>query len=236
MLMPKRVKYRRVQRGRLKGKATRGNTVTNGTTLNLQGYQGNAGIEGYDTVNITNGAEVTDTAGYYTYNQLANGVIADNATLVIVRDYDRSVGGTYYKLMTYTEYIAKVTRSAGTITDRTSAHYGEYYFTFTYFDNYQDAAPVGANYVYSANKDAYDVNALYLVVPNANANVMGTPNYSTITDKEFFLSIKPAQVSDAVKVTGAQTNVPAASSYVLVGTTKYNMSKVYNDFTKAGFA
>ena len=31
MLMPKRVKFRRVQRGRLKGKASRGNTVTNGT-------------------------------------------------------------------------------------------------------------------------------------------------------------------------------------------------------------
>ena len=30
MLMPKRVKYRRVQRGRLKGKATSGNKVTNG--------------------------------------------------------------------------------------------------------------------------------------------------------------------------------------------------------------
>ena len=30
MLMPKRVKYRRVQRGRLTGKATRGNTVSNG--------------------------------------------------------------------------------------------------------------------------------------------------------------------------------------------------------------
>ena len=30
MLLPKRVKYRRVQRGRMKGKATRGNTVTNG--------------------------------------------------------------------------------------------------------------------------------------------------------------------------------------------------------------
>ncbi|MBR6545895.1 MAG: 50S ribosomal protein L16 [Clostridia bacterium] len=30
MLMPKRVKHRRVQRGRLKGKALRGNTVTNG--------------------------------------------------------------------------------------------------------------------------------------------------------------------------------------------------------------
>ena len=30
MLMPKRVKYRRVQRGRMTGKATRGNTVTNG--------------------------------------------------------------------------------------------------------------------------------------------------------------------------------------------------------------
>ena len=30
MLMPKRVKYRRVQRGRLKGKALRGNTVSNG--------------------------------------------------------------------------------------------------------------------------------------------------------------------------------------------------------------
>lgn len=30
MLLPKRVKYRRVQRGRMKGKATRGNTVSNG--------------------------------------------------------------------------------------------------------------------------------------------------------------------------------------------------------------
>ena len=31
MLMPKRVKFRRVQRGRLKGKASRGNVVSNGT-------------------------------------------------------------------------------------------------------------------------------------------------------------------------------------------------------------
>ena len=31
MLMPKRVKYRRVQRGRLTGKALRGNTISNGT-------------------------------------------------------------------------------------------------------------------------------------------------------------------------------------------------------------
>ena len=30
MLMPKRVKYRRVQRGRMKGKATRGNTLSYG--------------------------------------------------------------------------------------------------------------------------------------------------------------------------------------------------------------
>ena len=30
MLMPKRTKYRRVQRGRMRGKATRGNTVSNG--------------------------------------------------------------------------------------------------------------------------------------------------------------------------------------------------------------
>ena len=30
MLMPKRVKYRRVQRGRLKGKATRGNKLAYG--------------------------------------------------------------------------------------------------------------------------------------------------------------------------------------------------------------
>ena len=30
MLLPKRVKYRRVQRGRIKGKATRGNFVSNG--------------------------------------------------------------------------------------------------------------------------------------------------------------------------------------------------------------
>ena len=31
MLLPKRVKYRRVQRGRLTGKAMRGNTLSNGT-------------------------------------------------------------------------------------------------------------------------------------------------------------------------------------------------------------
>ena len=31
MLMPKRVKYRRVHRGRLTGKALRGNTISNGT-------------------------------------------------------------------------------------------------------------------------------------------------------------------------------------------------------------
>ena len=31
MLMPKRTKYRRVQRGRMKGKAMRGNTITNGS-------------------------------------------------------------------------------------------------------------------------------------------------------------------------------------------------------------
>ena len=31
MLMPKRVKYRRVHRGRLTGKAYRGNTITNGS-------------------------------------------------------------------------------------------------------------------------------------------------------------------------------------------------------------
>ncbi len=31
MLMPKRVKYRRVQRGNMKGAASRGNKVTNGT-------------------------------------------------------------------------------------------------------------------------------------------------------------------------------------------------------------
>ena len=31
MLMPKRVKYRRQQRGRMKGIATRGNTLSNGS-------------------------------------------------------------------------------------------------------------------------------------------------------------------------------------------------------------
>ena len=31
MLMPKRVKYRRVHRGRMKGRATRGNRITSGT-------------------------------------------------------------------------------------------------------------------------------------------------------------------------------------------------------------
>ncbi|MFO7631255.1 MAG: 50S ribosomal protein L16 [Caldilinea sp.] len=40
MLMPKRVKYRKLQRGRLKGKAQRGNSVTFGTygLQSLEGY------------------------------------------------------------------------------------------------------------------------------------------------------------------------------------------------------
>ena len=39
MLMPKRVKYRKLQRGRLKGKAYRGNTVAFGT-FGLQSLEG----------------------------------------------------------------------------------------------------------------------------------------------------------------------------------------------------
>ena len=35
MLLPKRVKYRRVQRGRMTGKATRGNVVCQGQYLSL---------------------------------------------------------------------------------------------------------------------------------------------------------------------------------------------------------
>ena len=38
MLLPKRVKYRRVQRGRMTGKATRGNFVSNGE-FGLHGYR-----------------------------------------------------------------------------------------------------------------------------------------------------------------------------------------------------
>ena len=38
MLLPKRVKYRRVQRGRMTGKATRGNTVTHGE-FGLQAWE-----------------------------------------------------------------------------------------------------------------------------------------------------------------------------------------------------
>ena len=38
MLQPKRVKYRRVMRGRMKGKATRGNVVSNGE-FGLQGLE-----------------------------------------------------------------------------------------------------------------------------------------------------------------------------------------------------
>ena len=39
MLMPKRVKYRRVQRGRMTGKATRGNTVSNQRVYGLQAVE-----------------------------------------------------------------------------------------------------------------------------------------------------------------------------------------------------
>jgi len=180
----------------------------------------------------TNGA-LTTSAAAYNYTQLAQGFVADNATLVVVRDYDRNVGGTYFKLMTYNEYFAKATRSAGTITDKTSAHYGEYYFEFTYYVN---GVAQSKNYVFSANKDAYVHGGYYLVVPNANPYDYGYPNYSNINDVKFFLSITPAQISDAVKVTGAQTNDLYNSDYVYVGASKYNMSAQYVDGTKTGFA
>ena len=38
MLLPKRVKYRRVHRGRMKGKATRGNFVSNGSSRDETGH------------------------------------------------------------------------------------------------------------------------------------------------------------------------------------------------------
>ena len=57
MLLPKRVKYRRVHRGRLTGKAYRGNKVTNGdfgiqaTEAGLDYFQPNRGSSyRYDTL------------------------------------------------------------------------------------------------------------------------------------------------------------------------------------------
>ena len=41
MLLPKRVKYRRVQRGRMTGKATRGNFVSNGAGNSAAGRHPN---------------------------------------------------------------------------------------------------------------------------------------------------------------------------------------------------
>ena len=38
MLMPKRVKHRRVHRGRMKGKATKGNTVTYGEYISRSSH------------------------------------------------------------------------------------------------------------------------------------------------------------------------------------------------------
>ena len=39
MLLPKRVKYRRVQRGRMTGKAMRGNTVNQGQYAGMDHFQ-----------------------------------------------------------------------------------------------------------------------------------------------------------------------------------------------------
>ena len=46
MLMPKRVKRRRVHRGRMKGKATKGNTITYGGGCRIALFVGSH-IEGY---------------------------------------------------------------------------------------------------------------------------------------------------------------------------------------------
>ena len=60
MLLPKRVKYRRVHRGRMKGKATRGNKVTYGE-FGLQDYDADFVYSICDTVQgmcITDGGQI----------------------------------------------------------------------------------------------------------------------------------------------------------------------------------
>ena len=57
MLLPKRVKYRRVMRGRMKGKATRGNVVSNGEF----------GLQALEPARLS---VKTDRGGSYRYDEI----------------------------------------------------------------------------------------------------------------------------------------------------------------------
>ena len=66
MLLPKRVKYRRVHRGRMKGKASRGNTVTYGEW----GLQAPLAVsDGVAAAGLALHAAAVDTAVLYALRQ-----------------------------------------------------------------------------------------------------------------------------------------------------------------------
>lgn len=214
-----------------------------------------------DAVQYVNGYYVgTTTLNQFYMN--GNDYTADNCTTVVVKVNDRSVAGTYYKVLSFYEYVATVTSSTGAITQITSPHYGEYYYTFDYEKNYQGVGVDNyVGYMYG-EKDAYDTTAKYLVVPAFTANDIREaqllPNtntavallkivdsYENITTTGDFLKITKAEVTNVLQITGAQKHTiiggykgfSDGSAYVYTdgSTTKtYDISEVFNDYTKTG--
>jgi len=171
---------------------------------------------------------------YFAGLQQFDNTLPDNCTLQVVRDYDRSVGGTYYKLMYNFEFVAQVTNIAQ-VTDRSSALYGLYKYTFKYYNAFNDDGFV--DYVYDTTGTAYTKGVYYMVVPNeSNAanNITGT--YPTYEVYNGFLSISVAKTAapftalNGAKTTFAQNN----GAYIGDGTTTYYVSARAHDFMEDG--
>ena len=201
--------------------------------------------------------------GYYGWDELnyfynhGSEYTEDNVTTVIVKVNDRSVASTYYKVLEFAEFIATVDQSAGAITQKTSPHYGEYYYTFDYETEYQGITTDrsgSTGYMYG-DKDAYDTSALYLVVPKYSGNARSNDvpaeyvrvfdSYENITTTGDFLKVTKAETTDVLQITGAQKRTIIAgynqynngSAYIYTDgstTVTYNISEVFNDYTVTG--
>ena len=152
--------------------------------------------------------------------------LPDNVALTIVRDYDRSVGGTYYKLMYYYEFVAEVT-DISYVNHPVSSRYGQYQYTFTYYWGTNSATDV----VY-ASKDAYAEDVYYIVVPNESSVPSGS-TYPNFAEYNAFLSVEVAKTfAPFTAITGAKkTFVSPANYYISDGTTTHYVSANITDFT-----
>jgi len=200
-----------------------GALVDNTTTVTGGNFQGLPGV-GTTSAGSLNAIY---TAG------VQRGALDDNCSLSIVRDYDRSVGGTYYKLMYNFEFVG-VVKSVAQITNPADTRYGQYAYTFEYYNNTVAGQPNTSTDVVYGAKDAYAKNVYYIVVPNESTINSGS-NYPNVSEYSAFLSVVPAKVYAPFTATKGSNVTFMSSYYVANGTETYYVSANIKDFTN-GYA